>query len=389
MTVEYTLNKLAPGAVPILQLCHGYGAPFTDVARQTVSLFRGSGVSVTTVYLTGAADESVARSTGGDEVIFLEFSSRQIRGLKRAAIAAVGSICRQRSIRFAIAHRYKSIYVASHIAGVFVVGVHHAFGDYRRRSRRWYVNRRRQRLALLGVSNAVRDDVRASLPGWLPGRIETLYNRVDYTAMRRDLLPRREARQRLDITDEEFVFANVGRLHPDKDQKTLIDAFARVAGELPDARLLILGKGRLRQSLQEQIDALGLQQRVCLTGPVTDASKLFAAFDGFVLSSDHEPFGMVLLEAMAAGLPIVASDCGGASEVVGDSGLLFPLADVEALAGAMRTLYQLDATQRGEWAAAMDARVEGLFTLEAGAEVFRNFPFVREHLTMVGGHGGD
>jgi glycosyltransferase involved in cell wall biosynthesis len=158
-------------------------------------------------------------------VIFLEFSSRQIRGLKRAAIAQVRSICQQRGIRFAIAHRYKSVYVASHVPGVFVVGVHHAFGDYQRFSRRWYVDHQRQSLALLGVSDAVRDDVRSSLPRWSSQHIETLYNRVDFVAMKRALLPRQQARQQLGIAGDAFVFANVGRLHPDKDQKTLIAAF--------------------------------------------------------------------------------------------------------------------------------------------------------------------
>jgi glycosyltransferase involved in cell wall biosynthesis len=382
MAQIFSLHAPSADNTHVLQLCHGYGQPFLDVARQTVSLFRGKAVTVTTVYLTGVADAALAHATGGDEVIFLEFSSRQIRGLKRAAIAQVRSICRQRGIRFAIAHRYKSVYVASHVPGVFVVGVHHAFGDYQRISRRWYVDRRRGRLALLGVSDAVRNDVRSSLPRWSPQRIETLYNRVDFAAMKRSLLPRQQARQQLGIADDAFVFANVGRLHPDKDQKTLIKAFARVAKELDGAQLLIIGKGRLEQDLRRQIDSLGLQQRVHLTGPIADASRLYSAFDGFLLSSDHEPFGMVLLEAMAAGLPIVASDCGGGREVVGDSGLLFPLGDDVALAEGMRTLYQLAAAQRATWANRMDQQVERLFTLEAGARVFWQLPFVRQHLLV-------
>jgi glycosyltransferase involved in cell wall biosynthesis len=380
MPQTFALKQAAAADTPVLQLCHSYGQPFLDVARQTVSLFHDLPVALTTVYLTGTADADLARATGGEEVIFLEFSSRQIRGLKRAAIASVRAICRQRGMRFAVAHRYKPIYVASHIPGLFVVGVHHAFGDYQRFSRRWYVNRRRRNLALLGVSDAVRDDVRSRLPRWPAERIETLYNRVDYIALKQSLLPRQQARQLLDIPDGSFVFANVGRLHPDKDQATLIAAFARVASELADARLLIIGKGRLQRDLQRQIEDLSLQDRVRLTGPIADASRLFSAFDGFVLSSDHEPFGMVLLEAMAAGLPIVASDCGGASEVVADTGWLFALGNVEALAERMRLVYALDTQQRALWAQRMDQRVQQLFTLEAGARTFRNFAFVQPYL---------
>jgi len=380
MAQHYSLQAGNRDHPQVLQLCHGYGQPFLDVARQYISLFQGKAVDIITVYLTGTGDESLARDTGGNEVIFLEFSSRQIRGLKRAAIAQVSDICQQRGIRFAIAHRYKPIFVASHVSGLFVVGVHHAFGDYERLTRRWYANRQRDKLALLGVSNAVRDDVRSKLPAWSPNRIETLYNRVDYTALKSNLLPRQQARAQLGIAEDCFVFANVGRLHPDKDQRTLIAAFARVAAELDRAQLLIIGRGRLRQELQQQIDNLGLQQRVHLTGPIADASRLYSAFDGFLLSSDHEPFGMVLLEAMAAGIPIAATNCGGGCEVVGDSGLLFPLADDAALADAMRTLYGLDRVERDSWVQRMDQRVADLFTLTAGARVFWGLPFVQRYL---------
>ena len=388
MAQQFSLQAGNRDYPQVLQLCHGYGQPFLDVARQYISLFQGKAVNITTVYLTGTGDESLARDTGGNEVIFLEFSSRQIRGLKRAAIAQVRNICQQRGIRFAVAHRYKSIFIASHVTGLFVVGVHHAFGDYERFTRRWYANRKRDNLALLGVSDAVRDDVRSKLPRWSPKRIETLYNRVDYAALKRDLLPRQQARAQLGIADEGFVFANVGRLHPDKDQRTLIAAFARIAAELDRAQLLIIGRGRLQQDLQQQIDGLGLQQRVHLTGPIADAARLYSAFDGFLLSSDHEPFGMVLLEAMAAGTPIAATHCGGGCEVVGDTGLLFPLGDDAALADAMRTLYGLDQAQRNDWVQRMDQRVADMFTLSAGARVFWRLPFVQQHLSL-GERDGD
>ncbi len=384
MAQTFSLNRRpagsTAGSTTVMQLCHGYGQPFLDVARQTVSLFSGTSIGIATVYLTGPADAEVAQANGGDEVIFLELSSRQIRGLKRLAIAAVTEICGQRDIHFAIAHRYKPVFVASHVPGLFVVGVHHAFGDYQRFTRRWYVNRRRDGLTLLAVSDAVRDDVRKSLPKWPHSSIQTLYNRVDVDALQNALLSRQQAREQLGIAHDSFVFSNVGRLHPDKDQKTLIAAFATVAAELDKAQLMIIGKGRLEQQLQQQIEALGLQQRVRLTGPIPEASRLFRAFDAFLLSSDHEPFGMVLLEAMAAAVPIAASDCGGASEVVADSGLLFPLGDTAALADCMRRLYRLDGASRNNMAELMQQRLHQLFSLQAGAATFWGFPFVASRL---------
>jgi glycosyltransferase involved in cell wall biosynthesis len=266
------------------------------------------------------------------------------------------------------------------VPGLFVVGVHHAFGDYQRFMRRWYVNRQRDNLALLAVSDAVRDDVRKSLPRWPQPSIRTLYNRVDVEALEGALLPREQAREQLGIADDTFVFSNVGRLHPDKDQKTLVAAFATVAAELEKAQLLIIGKGRLEQELRQQVESLGLQQRVRLTGPIPGAARLFRAFDAFLLSSDHEPFGMVLLEAMVASVPIAASDCGGASEVVGDSGMLFPLGDTAALADCMRRLYGLDQAEREKLAGLMQQRLHQQFSLQAGAATFWGFPFVASRL---------
>ena len=373
----------AAGGV-VVQLCHGYDQPFQDVAREYSALFEGEAYRVITIYLTGEADASVALGTGGDEVIFLECISREIRGLKLRAIRELKQICGRYSVKFVIAHRYKAVYIASHVPGVFVLGVHHAFGDYSRRSRVRYVQAKRERIALLGVSNAVRNDLRRSLPELPEQNIATLANRINYPVMKQQLLERREARAQLGLRDDDFVFANVGRLHPDKDQKVLIDAFAEVVEQLPSARLLIIGEGRLRGELEEQIIRLGLQGKALLTGPIPSVARLFTAFDGFVLSSDREPFGMVLLEAMIAGLPMAVSDCGGGPEVVGDTGLMYPSGDHRALARQMRVLHDLNREQRRELAERMDRRLLQRFTREVAARSFWDLPMVRPRLSAEG-----
>ena len=80
----------------VLQFCHGYDGPFLDCARQYASLFAGTGYKVTTVFLTGAADPDVAAGCASDEVIFMEFSSKAIRGLKLGAIARLRKIAASR-----------------------------------------------------------------------------------------------------------------------------------------------------------------------------------------------------------------------------------------------------------------------------------------------------
>ncbi len=211
----------------VLQFCHGYDGPFLDCARQYAALFVGTPYKVCTVYLTGQPSEEVVKGSASDEVIFLDYSSRDVRGLKLRAIRDIRKIAATRRFSFCIAHRFKPLYVALLGTLLPVIGVHHAFGDYKRRSRRLFANFYRKRLALLGVSNAVRDDIRACLPDWPAERIETLYNRIDVEAVQAEQIPRSAARAFLGLPEHAWIVGNVGRLHPDKDQATLIRGFAQ------------------------------------------------------------------------------------------------------------------------------------------------------------------
>lgn len=363
----------------VLQFCHGYDGPFLDCARQYASLFTGTGYKVTTVFLTGAADPEVAAGCGSDEVLFMEFSSSAIRGLKLGAIRELRKIAASRSFSFCIAHRFKPIYIALLATDLPVIGVHHAFGDYQRRSRKLFAHLFRKRLSLLGVSDAVRDDMRKCLPKWPTGRIRTLYNRIDIQAVQASQLPRAEARADLGLPAQAFIVGNVGRLHPDKDQATLIQGFAKALPQLPaGSQLVIMGKGRLEQDLKAQAKELGIAAQVNFLGQVPDARRFFRAFDVFALSSDHEPFGMVLLEAMAAGVPLLATACGGAKEVVEGVGILFPLGDADHLAQGLQHLAQLDDEQRQACAELMLARLHERFSDQAVRDTFWQLPQVTD-----------
>lgn len=322
----------ASEAPRILQFCHGYEGPFLDCARQYAALFKGSGYRVTTVYLTGAPTPEAELGSDSDEVIFLGYTSPEVRGLKLKAIFQLRQLIAKRNFRLCIAHRFKPIYVTLLATQLPVIGVHHAFGDYQRWGRRLVARWFRNRLSLLGVSNAVRDDIRRCLPDWPKNRIETLYNRVDLATLQARQVPREQARLVLGLPQNAWIIGNVGRLHPDKDQATLIQAFAAALPRLPEESLLvILGTGKLEESLKSLAKTLGVKGRVLFLGQVPEARSYFKAFNSFILSSDHEPFGMVLLEALAAGLPVATTDCGGAREVISGIGELFPLRDVQAL----------------------------------------------------------
>jgi glycosyltransferase involved in cell wall biosynthesis len=309
----------------------------------------------------------------------MEYSSKAIRGLKLGAILQLRKIAASRDFAFCIAHRFKPVYIALLATRLPVIGVHHAFGDYQRRSRKLFAHLARWRLSLLGVSDAVRDDLRKSLPKWPTGRIQTLYNRIDVDQLQASLLSRNEAREELGLSPDAWIVGNVGRLHPDKDQATLLRGFAQALPNLPEnSQLVILGKGRLEQDLKELAMELGIGGQVLLLGQIPQASRYFKAFDVFALSSDHEPFGMVLLEAMAAGVPLAATSCGGAKEVVEGVGVLFPLGDDARLAQGLTHLSTLDAEQRQACAELMLQRLRERFSDAAVQDVFWRLPQVTD-----------
>jgi glycosyltransferase involved in cell wall biosynthesis len=133
-----------------------------------------------------------------------------------------------------------------------------------------------------------------------------------------------------------FRFVSVGRLLPIKRFDLLIRAFAGLKHS--NTTLDIIGGGALREKLQALINQLGLQERVRLTGvkKPEEVSQMLAESDCLVLSSKSETFGIVLIEAMAQGLPVVATRCGGPETVVNDAnGLLVPVNDIAALTEAM------------------------------------------------------
>lgn len=317
----------------VLQIAHTYEAPFLDCARQYAVLFNNTKYKVCTVFLKGKGSDEIAKGAASDKVIFLNLSSKQIAGLKLGAIQKIKKLHKEYVFEFCIAHRPKPIYIALLATDIPVIGVHHGFGDYERKPKQLFTQRFANRLKLLGVSDAIRDEIRLHLPHFPQNKIQTLYNRIDLDALQSELLSKEEARESLDLPLDAWIIGNVGRLHPDKDQTTLIKGFANALPQLEqESYLVIMGSGRLEQRLKQLASELNVANRVIFLGQVANGRRYFKAFDLFVLTSDHEPFGMVLLEAMAADVPVIATDCGGAKEVVENPRNLFPLGDIDALA---------------------------------------------------------
>lgn len=148
---------------------------------------------------------------------------------------------------------------------------------------------------------------------------------------------RSEARQEFGIEEEARVAIIVARLFPEKNHRLLLRAFSEVARRVTGARLLIVGDGVERDSIRSEMERLGLQDSVEMLGVRRDVARLLAASDVFVLSSDREGLPIAVLEAMAAGKPVVATGVGDLPLVVrdGETGRVVPDGDAKAMAEAV------------------------------------------------------
>ncbi|MFM8454084.1 MAG: glycosyltransferase family 4 protein [Gammaproteobacteria bacterium] len=140
----------------------------------------------------------------------------------------------------------------------------------------------------------------------------------------------------------------VGRLDQEKDQATLIQAFARLHSSYPHLTLTIYGEGPERENLQHLINSLNLQEKVSLPGVTQEIHQKLAEADLFVFPSLYEGFPNALAEAMSVGLPVIASNCSGNIDIVRDEidGRLFPVGDVLKLAAIMEELLNDSGTRK-------------------------------------------
>lgn len=198
----------------------------------------------------------------------------------------------------------------------------------------------RRNAAVLGVSDGVTASIRPPRPvrpGRSAPRARTLVHGIDPAAVSRGPEARRRARAALGLAEDAPVVGSVGNLTAKKDQRALLEALGKLD---PSVQLVLAGDGPLRGELEAAAAALGVAGRTRFLGVRDDVAALLPAFDVFALSSRHEGLSIALVEALAAGVPCVATEVGGTPEVVGhdDVGWLVPPGDPPALAEAVGQL---------------------------------------------------
>jgi len=337
-----------PVGLKVVQICHDYEGPFQSVCQQYSSAFTNG--HFTTLFLRGKPDKAVIDRIGGDEVIFLDQGEGALRGIKWATIFQVFRLFKRSSFDLVIAHRYKAIYLAGLMSYFFplrlILGVAHEHKVFSRVTRSLFVMFWRKRIVILGVSESVTRDVESSCPGLRDqGRLYTLNNGIDIGLVN-ELQNRIDARRLLGVPAGDLLLGTIGRLVTKKNHALLLRAFSMA--DLPEqAKLLFIGSGPEERKLRTLCIDLEIDDQVIFSGHVPDAFKYLRALDVFVFpSGDAEAFGIVLLEAMLAEVPIVSSDASGPAEVVRDSGWLFNLSNVEDLARVLSEVVYMPESER-------------------------------------------
>lgn len=202
------------------------------------------------------------------------------------------------------------------------------------------------------------------------GKIRVMYNGIAVEHFRRRPGARRGLARELGLNPSGNWIVAVGRLSPPKDYPNLLDALAILKKEGCEFSALIAGEGPLRGVLEARILALGLQGQVRLLGLRTDVRELLSASDVFALPSAWEGFPMVVGEAMACECVVVATDCGGVNEFVGDAGFVVPARDPAALALRLREALGLSESDRARIGTAARTRVQANFSLSATVDAW-------------------
>jgi glycosyltransferase involved in cell wall biosynthesis len=182
--------------------------------------------------------------------------------------------------------------------------------------------------------------------------ISVIHSGVDLNCFKRSATESNPERNKFGISPDSLVVGYVGWLIPIKGVTYLVNAMAEVVHRHPNSLLVLVGKGDEKGAeeikLKEQVENLGLADNVRFLGWRPDVDEIMGCFDIFVLPSLNEGMGRVLVEAMSAGLPVVASRVGGIPDLVkhGENGLLVPPANAGALEQAISDLLSDKATRK-------------------------------------------
>ena len=354
---QYTYLEIRHDATGLLEIANQYTQAFDSTQFRKI-----------VVLLKGEYSAKLAARIPADRIIFLQLSS--LGGLNTRAVFKLLSICRRNRVTHILAHRYKPTLIAALVALFFrpslIVGVMHGNHQFARLGRRLAARTvlHKPNIKIIGVSESTRRDILKSLPYYNSAAVVAVPNCIDIESTENQMLNRETAQAQLQLRPDQFVFGNVGRLSPTKDQLTLLRAFHSAQSRIKGSVLVIIGGGRLEPVLKHEAYKLGIQNNVIFTGAIEEAWRLMKAFDCFVSTSVTEGFGLVIVESMVARCTLIATDISSFAEILGDTVNLIECGNHKAIGHAMEEHYRMPQSDRAKLVEKLFLRVKSEFSTE-------------------------
>lgn len=323
-------EKSAP--IPILYLTHSMQVGGIEVIiYEFVCRLNNNGFLPSVCVFKGGGSLEAKLKSQGVKVYCLE----KKEGIDLRLPLRLRRILKKESIRILHTHNF-SAWLYGAVAARRIKGLRHVHTEHSN------VDKKRRALAervlsyFTNIVVCVSKDVRQSMienQGILPERVTVIHNGVDIEKFRPDPEKRIFCRTKLSVKQNTPLIGIVARLAPIKNHASLLKAFSKLSEDMPDLELLVVGDGELKNKLVKQTNEMNLTRRVLFLGERQDIPELLNAIDVFVLPSLSEGHNMTLLEAMATGLPVVATSVGGNLEIVEDgvTGYLIPSKQPEIL----------------------------------------------------------
>ncbi len=343
----------------ILQICPHDSAPFGDLCRRYVQAAASIDIATTSVYLAPPEKQPLAYAE------YLGFDNLADTAALRKALAPYG----EHHWDMVLCHRYRPYWAVarSPLAQYPCVVLAHEFGLMDRWQRRLARQLFARQFKFTGVSPAVAAQLSRSVgrAGVLPNVLDPQHDPA--------LVDKSQALSALGLEPGPFTIGLVGRLHYKKRPDLAVQAFQVFRQSHPEARLVVLGAGDRNELTPKGQSAPDMSAPdmggVHLMGVVPGAAKLFSAFDVLLHTAELEPFVMVVLEAMAAGVPVVTRRAGGPEYVLGDLGVYAAQPTAVAFAEALEKVLTLD---RETYQNAGRHRIQDYFSIEALAKALEH-----------------
>lgn len=283
-------------------------------------------------------------------------------------------LLRQEQVDLIHAHEFDANVQGTFVAAMTripLVATVHGKNYFWKKLRRRLAYRWVSRLAnMVAVSENLKQFIVETI-GVSPDRIKVLYNGVDALPPC-ECADVDEVRKELDLPENDQIVGVVGNLYPVKGHQYLIAGIPAILENCPNTSFVFAGRGQLETELKEQVQRLGLDKRVHFLGLRQDIPRILALLDVFVLPSLSEGLSMAILEAMAAGKPVVATQVGGNPELVldGETGFLVPPRNSQALVASLVSLLTnkeraIQFSEKGK------RRAEGQFSLQTMVRAYQ------------------